>query len=290
MGFPATNKQLPDHSMLDHFNKQTYLGNQYSASSAFTVGTGETALILLNNIQSGSPQTFPALFQNLLKVVENTAAHSVILNVYLSPTIAAGAQTVALVADSSGSLNSTFFLLDSAFNKDLYYVWFSINSAGVDPAVAGRTGIKVSGATGATAATLGAAMVTAINTAASFDFTASGTSTVTITNTTFGPFTGAVDGSAPTSFTFAVTAGSGAPLTSVNMRSAYGTTNSVAQISKNPTASANGTLVDSISAAAQSVSQSDLLRILDEGQSLLVTSIASASSTSINAILQWYEL
>lgn len=64
-------------------------------------------------------------------------------------------------ADSSGSLNSTYFKFQDQSGAHKYYLWFSINSLGVDPAPAGRIGIKVSGATGATAATLATASVTA---------------------------------------------------------------------------------------------------------------------------------
>lgn len=69
-------------------------------------------------------------------------------------------------ADSSGSLNSTWFKLQDLSGAHKYYVWFSINNLGVDPAIAGRIGIKISGATGATAATLGAATTTACAAAA----------------------------------------------------------------------------------------------------------------------------
>ena len=62
---PATNKQIPDHSILDHFDKQTYLGNQYSASASFTVGASEIPLLLMTNVQTGSSSNFKALFQRL---------------------------------------------------------------------------------------------------------------------------------------------------------------------------------------------------------------------------------
>lgn len=281
---PATSRQIPDHAILDVYNKQIYLGNQYCVNQAFTVGTGETGILMLRNINQSI-----ALFQNILKVVENTAAHSIILNVYFNPTVAAGAQTVAFVADSSGSLNSTYFLLNDEQGNG-YYVWFNINSAGVDPAVAGRTGIAVAGATNVTAATLGAAAKPLIQAAnGGLSFSVSGTSTLTITNLIKGPSTPAIDGTAATGFTFAVTAGAGAPLTPINLRPYYGNS-SIAQVSKNPIASANGSLVDSISSPAQLANFTDLLKVLDINQSLLVTSIASASSTSINAIMQWYEL
>lgn len=121
---------------------------------------------------------------------------------------ATGTQTVALVADVSGSLNSKYFLLQDQASANLYYVWFNINSAGVDPLIAGRTAVPITGATNASAATLGTAValaVAALNSTNSF--TTSGTSTVTITNKTAGPFVPMTDGAAPTGFTFAVTAG-----------------------------------------------------------------------------------
>lgn len=64
-------------------------------------------------------------------------------------------------ADSSGSLNSKYYTFQDQTGAHKYYVWFSINNLGVDPAPAGRIGIKISGATNATAATLGAATTTA---------------------------------------------------------------------------------------------------------------------------------
>lgn len=286
---PATNRQIPDHAILDQYNKQTYLGNTYSVNKSFTVGTGETALLLLNNKYSSVNGTGIALFQNMLKVVESTAAHSAIINIYSNPTITAGAQTIAFAADVSGNLNNTYFLLNDEQGNG-YYVWFNINSAGTDPAIAGRTGVQVAGATNASAVTLGGVakpLIIALNGGNSFSV--SGTSTLTITNLIAGPFNPAVDGAVPTSFVFTVTAGAGIALVPVNMRLAYAN-NSIAQISYNPIVSTNGSLIDSISVAAQSISESNLLKILDYNQSLLVTSVASASSTAINIIFQWYEL
>jgi predicted RNA-binding protein with TRAM domain len=56
---------------------------------------------------------------------------------------------IETVADVAGSLNSTFFYIDSVDNK--YYVWINVNNAGVDPAIPGRIGIEVKVATNATA-------------------------------------------------------------------------------------------------------------------------------------------
>lgn len=111
--------------------------------------------------------------------------------------------TVTSVADVAGSLNSKWFKLNSAYDRRLYYVWYDVNSAGVDPAVSGRTGVKVSVATNATAAQVATATAAAIDALADFVASASA-SAVTVTNATGGPATDASDGTAPTTFTFSV--------------------------------------------------------------------------------------
>lgn len=125
---------------------------------------------------------------------------------------------VTLAADSGGSLNSTYFTFNSAGDLYGFYVWYNINSAGVDPAVTGLTGIQVAGATGATAATLATATITAINAsaAASYVVATAGTSGhAIITNLQMGGATDAANGSASPGFSYAVTAGSyGVPVTS----------------------------------------------------------------------------
>lgn len=162
----ATKRQIPDQSIMDKFNRQIYLGNNYSVTRGFTVGTSETPLILLNNTN-----TTLALFQNLAMVSATTASNSVQVNVYLNPTV-----TVA-----------------------------------------------------------------------------------------------------------------GTALTPQNLRGSYGN-NSLATVTYSPTISVNGVLVDVLSAAALSNGMSNLLKILDNGQKLLLTSVASSASTNVTAILQWFEL
>jgi len=119
--------------------------------------------------------------------------------------------TVTFVADSGGSLNSTYFTFQ---NTDIdgtttnYYVWFDINSAGVDPAVSGSTGITVAGATGVTAATLAAAVVTAIDASAARVSAVQTSGVLTLEMGAMGAVADVADGGAATSFTFAsVTAG-----------------------------------------------------------------------------------
>lgn len=116
-------------------------------------------------------------------------------------------QTITTVADSSGSLNSTWFKFYSAGALQGFYVWYNINSAGVDPAPAGLTGIQVTGATNASANTLASATRTAIaaNAAAASYFSVSGsTNAIILTDIQVGSTTAASDGTAATGFTFSV--------------------------------------------------------------------------------------
>lgn len=115
---------------------------------------------------------------------------------------------VTAAADTAGSKNSTFWTFYSAGNAYGYYVWYNINSAGVDPAPTGLTGIEVDGATGATAATLATATIAAINasTASSYVVASAGTSGhLILTNTQYGSLTAAANGSASYGASFSVT-------------------------------------------------------------------------------------
>lgn len=125
---------------------------------------------------------------------------------------AAGTVTVAPVADVSGSLASTWFSLYDAYGNT-FIIWFSVSGVGSAPV--GVPGILVQQtiSSGATAAQIGAALVLTISNLPSGiagvnSFTASGTTTVTIVNTSTNPYElpGApADGLIPTGFTFAWT-------------------------------------------------------------------------------------
>ncbi len=114
---------------------------------------------------------------------------------------AAVVQTVIVTADVSGSLNNKYFLINSSTVS--YYVWFNINSAGTDPALAGKTGIEVDAATNASAGTIAAALKVAIDAQAGIFTSGSATSSLTITNTVAGSAALATAGT--TSFTFSAT-------------------------------------------------------------------------------------
>lgn len=119
-------------------------------------------------------------------------------------TVSSTAQVadVAAIADSSGSLDGTYFLLDAAEGGDSYYVWIDVDNAGNDPAISGRTGVEVDISANDTANTVASAVQSAIDALA--DFSASVTTdTVTITWEEAGIAVDPSDGD--TGFSFSVT-------------------------------------------------------------------------------------
>ncbi len=114
-------------------------------------------------------------------------------------------QTITTVSDSAGSLNSTFWTFNTAGNAVGYYVWYNINSAGVDPAPAGRTAIAVAGATNVTGSTLGGATRTAIAAStgmSAYEVVSGSTTGIILTSVQYGATTAAADGTAATGFAF----------------------------------------------------------------------------------------
>lgn len=145
-------------------------------------------------------------------------------NVYVINAVGhatAGAVTIAPVADVSGSLASTYFLLFDAYGNT-FVVWFSVAGVGSPPnlgvaAPFGTQGlhyVQQSISSGDTAATIGGDLATTIAALPSgisgiFSFTTGGTTTVTCTSTAtnpFGPVAGPPqDGTIATGFTFVQT-------------------------------------------------------------------------------------
>lgn len=110
-------------------------------------------------------------------------------NPYIIATVGAVpkfAFTIAPVADVSGSLAGKYFTMSDGFSNN-YVVWFSVSGVGSAPSLTGPlngyTAVQQSISTGASAATIGAALVVTIGALNnSNSFTASGTTTVTVTN------------------------------------------------------------------------------------------------------------
>ena len=125
-------------------------------------------------------------------------------------------QTITAVADVSGSLNNTYWEFKLPGNAPFqvsgtwytfYYVWYNINSAGTDPAPAGGFGIAVTGATSASASTLGGntrtAIIAALPATGNTYAVTGATSATILTALEYGATTAAVD-TGTTGFTFAV--------------------------------------------------------------------------------------
>lgn len=122
----------------------------------------------------------------------------------------AGTATIAPVADSAGSLASTWFRLFDSYGNT-FIIWFSVSGVGSAPSGVGGTLVQQTISSGATAAQIGTALVLTIQNLPSGvagvnSFTASGTTTVTVVSTVNVPLAGVpFDGAIPTGFTFALT-------------------------------------------------------------------------------------
>ena len=91
MSYTANSKQLPDHAILDAYNKQTYLGNSYvlPVSSSLT-DTSEKVVAFIKNPVGN----LVGVFVNLIKV---SSDKSVQIKIYSNPTVnVLGAATVPL--------------------------------------------------------------------------------------------------------------------------------------------------------------------------------------------------
>jgi len=106
------------------------------------------------------------------------------------------------VADVSGSLNNTY--LNNLNSPTVsYYVWFNVNSLGVDPALSGKTGIMVALSTNDSAnavATATRAAIAAVGSSLVFATSGSGAQVI-VTNLVVGAVTDLADGAVPTGFT-----------------------------------------------------------------------------------------
>lgn len=90
---PLTQTQLPNDSILDLFNKQTYLGNTFTLPAAGTslTDTTETVIAVISNASTNTKSLF--LFSRMIMSNNNP----VLARFYKSPTLnVAGSATVPL--------------------------------------------------------------------------------------------------------------------------------------------------------------------------------------------------
>jgi len=110
---------------------------------------------------------------------------------------------ITTVADVAGSLNNTYFTLNSANDYHMYYIWFNVSGTGTDPMIPNLTGLEVNINTGDSANTVASKLANAITVInANFNATAL-TNVVTVSNTEYGYTTDAADFS--TGFGFSIT-------------------------------------------------------------------------------------
>jgi hypothetical protein len=99
---------------------------------------------------------------------------------------------ITTVADVSNSLNSKYFLMDSTTTK--YYFYFETTTA-IDPAISGRTGVKVNIATNATADQVATALQNKLLILlADFTITSVSSTVLKVTNVGVGPVSPSIDG------------------------------------------------------------------------------------------------
>ena len=114
----ATNKQVPDHAIVDQFNKQAYLANGYVyALNTEITTTAEYPLILLKNpavSATGFPSGYISTFLNLKSLICLTASQSAIIRVYLSPTFSAAGTAATAVNQRVASVNTSTTVLTTA--------------------------------------------------------------------------------------------------------------------------------------------------------------------------------
>lgn len=111
MGTPATNKQVPDHSIMDHFRKQAYLGNQFGlALNNTSAGTSEAPLLLLNNTSTSAK----GIFLDSKMITSLTASDTAVLRFYIAPTVTTVGTPATPVNARPANTNTSVMTVTSA--------------------------------------------------------------------------------------------------------------------------------------------------------------------------------
>ena len=191
-------------------------------------------------------------------------------------------RTVTTVADSSGSLNDTYFdlnMVGADFSEQQYYVWFNVSAAGVDPAVSGKIGIQVAIATDATAEVVATAIEAAVNLLDKEVFVSVSGSVITFENQIQGAITAEAD-SGSTGFTL-VQAAAGVTVDLGATSGALELTSSteVVDITSNQTGSIIGSQIYVGSAVEISMS---LIEVTKERFDILVGEVTGDSVTPVS--------
>lgn len=161
--------------------------------SEFTA-TSSTSTVTIENITSGYTNDVTAGTSGFtITLVNNGRGEKITQEV----------SEITCVADVAGSLAGTYFTLNSAFNKNEYYIWFKVTGVGSDPAIANKTGIQVDLTTNDSASTVATKIKTKLDTSYPTKFTTEiNTNLLEITNFVHGPTNNATAGTS--GFTIAI--------------------------------------------------------------------------------------
>lgn len=114
MSNPSTQNQTASNSILDQFNRQSYLGNSYivGLSQITTTSTNtEYPLLYMSNASSPSTSTSPAVscFNNLRKLQcgDISGASGVLFRIYLNASSVSGGTSVTPANMRTGSSNTS---------------------------------------------------------------------------------------------------------------------------------------------------------------------------------------
>jgi hypothetical protein len=110
-----TSKQVPDHAILDYYNKQAYLGNAYS----FPIGaetlssTSETLIALIQNPSTiSSKPNLVSLFNNLRTTASDNDGSdgTTFFRYYINPAVSTTGTPTVPVNCRTGSVNTSVAL------------------------------------------------------------------------------------------------------------------------------------------------------------------------------------
>jgi hypothetical protein len=117
----------------------------------------------------------------------------------------AGVTVVVTTQGVTSVLNGKYFTINSADDAIAYYVWFSTaGTEGTDPAISGKTGVKVSTAIGDSANTVADKLAAALDALAAFVAPNPAAAVVGCTNASYGVTTNAANVNVGTGFSIAV--------------------------------------------------------------------------------------
>jgi hypothetical protein len=144
---PTNSRQQAENSILDTFNRQTYLGNSYVASSgviSISSANTETAVMWINNPASNISSTAVpvgqqniALFQGIRKLSQatNVSSATTLFKFYSNPTISANGTAITpgslRPAMGNSSVMKAYYSQTASANGTFLAV-FAINYQEVD--------------------------------------------------------------------------------------------------------------------------------------------------------------